>query len=746
MFVWKRFIFISLFLVLTPWYVQAEFHETEEYWQCLDPSGGEWALGRAPSVCLIDPFGDVDWVSNSVASLIYHDDLDPVFERNRYVEDLVLTLRDSAAYYLILRKPDAVPAELSAWQRAIYTLTHQESFMSHYRKTVDGKVKMMRGDSGHGHGLMQIDDRWHFVAVESGAGWQIFENILYAMELYYTYWQSAASAACVETDDMWEKRARSAYSAYNGGAMNLCRWMDTENTWARNDAGFYEKWQSQTWLTYVSDMNAAASLDTTCFIEEEGNCSTYRGGDDDLWGAFVMLPSGESCVLLESTLHCVGNRRDESCLLGVTGVDIGGRRVSINSSISYKYEKLFYDRHVCLSSLSGVYPVGSVIHVQKAINLRDQPGGNLVSTVVAFDHYQILDVEVQSAPELKRYYRISYQGEKGYIYAGNHQSYLTWGLPGDREEADLTIAAEGDWVSIQKNAINVREGAATSFPIVATAPLAMDIEVLGVSIVGDSNNVYYDVYYDQSFGVMYSGQLLPMSDVRDWTRMEQSPKNAVDRLSSGQRLQRLTASLGESLYFYIDAPSNTKLLSIEISGGQGDADLYVKKGQVPTLEEWDYRPYLGGSNELVVVDTVGEGRYYVMLHAYSTFSGIAILGSVSDEVLLHVQSAQKVIPDANTAGVESTLEITKSGPSGRIHLNVDIVHTYRGDVYLQLIAPNGQSWLIKDVDSTDGGMNVHFQGDIDAGDISASGVWKLKVADYYAEDTGYLQQWSLRFE
>jgi hypothetical protein len=67
-----------------------------------------------------------------------------------------------------------------------------------------------------------------------------------------------------------------------------------------------------------------------------------------------------------------------------------------------------------------------------------------------------------------------------------------------------------------------------------------------------------------------------------------------------------------------------------ISGGSGDADLYVKHGSAPTTANYDCRPYLNGNNESCEFNpTAATGSYYVMIRAYSTYSGTTL--TVSSE-------------------------------------------------------------------------------------------------------------------
>jgi serine protease len=61
-----------------------------------------------------------------------------------------------------------------------------------------------------------------------------------------------------------------------------------------------------------------------------------------------------------------------------------------------------------------------------------------------------------------------------------------------------------------------------------------------------------------------------------------------------------------------------------ISGGSGDADLYVRLGSAPTDSGYGCRPYLNGNNETCTFNSPSAGTYYVRLKAYSTFSGVTL--------------------------------------------------------------------------------------------------------------------------
>jgi hypothetical protein len=94
--------------------------------------------------------------------------------------------------------------------------------------------------------------------------------------------------------------------------------------------------------------------------------------------------------------------------------------------------------------------------------------------------------------------------------------------------------------------------------------------------------------------------------------------------AGGGSVSSLTATSGNWLHYYVDVPAGMSRLEVDISGGTGDADLYVRFNSQPTTSSWDYRPYLFGNNESVTVNNPTAGRWYCSLRAYTTFSGVTL--------------------------------------------------------------------------------------------------------------------------
>jgi len=102
---------------------------------------------------------------------------------------------------------------------------------------------------------------------------------------------------------------------------------------------------------------------------------------------------------------------------------------------------------------------------------------------------------------------------------------------------------------------------------------------------------------------------------------------ATAPLVNGTPVANLGAAKGQELYYSIDVPAGATNLKLEIAGGTGDADLYVRYGAAPTKTSYDYRPYLDGNAETITPSPIKTGTYYVMVRAYATFSGVTLTAS-----------------------------------------------------------------------------------------------------------------------
>ncbi|WP_030861370.1 S8 family peptidase [Streptomyces sp. NRRL S-37] len=104
------------------------------------------------------------------------------------------------------------------------------------------------------------------------------------------------------------------------------------------------------------------------------------------------------------------------------------------------------------------------------------------------------------------------------------------------------------------------------------------------------------------------------------------------------------------------------------------------------------------------------------------------------------------IPD-NGSAVESPITVSGRGgnaPSG-LRVGVDITHTYRGDLVVDLVAPDGSVYRLKSASGSDSADDVVATYTVDASGETADGTWRLRVRDTASYDTGWLNGWQLTF-
>lgn len=104
---------------------------------------------------------------------------------------------------------------------------------------------------------------------------------------------------------------------------------------------------------------------------------------------------------------------------------------------------------------------------------------------------------------------------------------------------------------------------------------------------------------------------------------------ASNVLQNGVTVSGLAATTGNDINYTMNVPAGASGLSFVMSGGSGDADMYVKFGSAPTDSSYDCRPYANGNSESCPVNPAQVGTYYVRVKAYSTFSGVSLTGSYS---------------------------------------------------------------------------------------------------------------------
>lgn len=87
----------------------------------------------------------------------------------------------------------------------------------------------------------------------------------------------------------------------------------------------------------------------------------------------------------------------------------------------------------------------------------------------------------------------------------------------------------------------------------------------------------------------------------------------------------LSGARGARSYFSVQVPEGAYDLTFTLSGGTGDADLYVRHAFAPTTTSYDCRPFKTGNDEVCTFPSPAEGTWYVMLNAFSAYSGVSLV-------------------------------------------------------------------------------------------------------------------------
>ncbi len=100
------------------------------------------------------------------------------------------------------------------------------------------------------------------------------------------------------------------------------------------------------------------------------------------------------------------------------------------------------------------------------------------------------------------------------------------------------------------------------------------------------------------------------------------------------------------------------------------------------------------------------------------------------------------IPDRGAAVTSSVSATGCTGSTSSAQVAVNIVHTYRGDLVIDLLAPDGSSYRLKNSGS-DSGDNINTTYSAVVSNETRNGTWRLRVQDVASADVGYINSWSI---
>lgn len=104
----------------------------------------------------------------------------------------------------------------------------------------------------------------------------------------------------------------------------------------------------------------------------------------------------------------------------------------------------------------------------------------------------------------------------------------------------------------------------------------------------------------------------------------------IEALTSGAAVTGIDGDAESVRYYGIEVPSGASELTVSVSGGTGDVDLYLRHGQLPQEFVYDCRPLREGNDETCTVTAPVAGHWYVMLRGHAAYADVTLLPTVED--------------------------------------------------------------------------------------------------------------------
>ncbi len=102
---------------------------------------------------------------------------------------------------------------------------------------------------------------------------------------------------------------------------------------------------------------------------------------------------------------------------------------------------------------------------------------------------------------------------------------------------------------------------------------------------------------------------------------------SLPTLTFGTAQTNLSGATGTQRLFKVIVPAGTASVTITMSGGTGDADLYTRAGAIPTFDLFDCRPFAAGNNEVCTYTNPAAGTIFIMIDAYEGYTGVRLLAT-----------------------------------------------------------------------------------------------------------------------
>lgn len=190
----------------------------------------------------------------------------------------------------------------------------------------------------------------------------------------------------------------------------------------------------------------------------------------------------------------------------------------------------------------------------------------------------------------------------------------------------------------------------------------------------------------------------------------------------------------------------SEVVELHPKGRGGDADdlrQTFDAASTPALATWRGRPAAGAwrleVRDLAGSDTGTLERWWLEITPAAAAPSTVVLE----------EAPGMAIPDFPAAGIERSLAAAAAGKLARAEVELDILHSFVGDLKVALVSPAGTVVPLHD---RKGGQDDNITATYTVATTPAlatlagqtmAGTWRLRVSDHEAQDVGKLRRWKL---
>ena len=218
------------------------------------------------------------------------------------------------------------------------------------------------------------------------------------------------------------------------------------------------------------------------------------------------------------------------------------------------------------------------------------------------------------------------------------------------------------------------------------------------------------IYYITAFTYRKASDFTIVADFT-YAPANADPSTAIE-LQDGIAYGPMSGYNGLDQYFFIEVPTGTERLEVDLDGGFGEATLHMRYENTPTASEADHHSGAPGAGDKIGFNNPTPGKWHIMLDSESVFSGVSITASFEDLYVWEYDGTPiELFNDEDVDGL--------SAPAGE-------------ELYFYVDLESRAEELIITTYGGEGSLYITASGEIDYGDFF--GFDEFDEFDFFDED------------